>query len=931
MAEYNAGTVKATMTADGKGYHAAVEGVKKENQSLKQSAQEVKTSYTEMGIAAGASFAAITAGIWKSIDANNQLKAAMMGLDSIATGTVGTYSKIEAELEKVREDGMIPLNNAVAAYKNLLSRYKDEETAIKMFKQIADAAAFGRQGHLSLGQAIQGTTEGLKNEMSQMVDNGGITKNLSVMHKEYAASIGKTVGQLTEAEKHQAEINGIMEESKHQVGDLAKLQNELAGELAKASAAGRDTAAAFGDAMEPAVSGVVVAYTGILQGTKEFISSSPGMVAGVTAGAFAFTGLSTAMAGANALIPKVATGFKALFISSGPVGWGIVAVSALTSVIVGLQAAQQKQLKEMQELSKEYRAQSREIYDLVDEYKELLSKTENTAEEKERLEEVTKRLVELSPDVVKGYDDEGQAILDLNIALEEMVNKKREALRMDMLLIEGQMKNEERIKDSFVRRRRLADSRGQTDLVSVFDTQIEQQQLKIDALNDIREALEEAIAETTVEALIAENETQKAAEEADRKAADEAQKALERQRQEEQLAREREKLEVELADRLFELTRQETEVKIRELDKQKKIYEDAKIKEIEIDGQKFTLAQWYDLELTKIKDEEAEKQKQIAEDLAKWQEDWQNRARLALMAEYDQRVAQYELDREAALKEAQAKLKDEEAYKQMEAAINQYYDALIAQTREEQGEEEKRAFNQRVKDAEEATQKEYGLEQQLTEWEKRELLERLQAELATLKAMEDASTERIEALKNVIAELSAEIPNISDMTKQWTESLVDGLSRAIVEGESLADVFDNLLSTITQYFLKQAMMGGLSGLGLPSFHDGGVVPQRFHWGGVVDAFAGAIRAHGGLKLAADEVPIIAQTGERVLSRAQNVAFERGELGKTEVYLNVHNKTGVPFEARQETSIDGPRTVIDLFLEGYTRNINGIQNIVNKRR
>lgn len=169
MAEYNAGTVKATMTADGKGYHATVDGIVKKDQELKRSAQEVTTSYKEMGIAVGASFAAITAGIWKSIDANNQLKSAMMGLDSIAAGTVGTYSKIQAELERIREEGMIPLNNAIAAYKNLLVRYEDEETAIRMFNRLADAAAFGRQGQLSLGEAIQAASEGLKNEMSQMV------------------------------------------------------------------------------------------------------------------------------------------------------------------------------------------------------------------------------------------------------------------------------------------------------------------------------------------------------------------------------------------------------------------------------------------------------------------------------------------------------------------------------------------------------------------------------------------------------------------------------------------------------------------------------------------------------------------------------------------------------------------------------------------
>jgi hypothetical protein len=38
-----------------------------------------------------------------------------------------------------------------------------------------------------------------------------------------------------------------------------------------------------------------------------------------------------------------------------------------------------------------------------------------------------------------------------------------------------------------------------------------------------------------------------------------------------------------------------------------------------------------------------------------------------------------------------------------------------------------------------------------------------------------------------------------------------------------------------------------------------------------------IYAHGGLNLKSDEVPIIAQTGERVLSRQQNRDYEAGML------------------------------------------------------
>jgi len=621
----------------------------------------------------------------------------------------------------------------------------------------------------------------------------------------------------------------------------------------------------------------------------------------------------------------------------------------LTAVIVGLRTAQEKHLREMRDLSEEYKKQSSNIYGLVSEHKLLTEKTEKTADEKERLKKITERLIELSPSVVKGYDDEGQAILDLNIALEEMVNKKREALQLDKELMEQEIKAEEQAlqrlekkRDSLLwdiqntERQRLTMTRmgvrpsavdnmieGFRQQIADLDIEIQAQQDKIDSLTGKRTALEATIQGTTVEALRAEYEARKAEAEAKRRAAEEALKEAERERQEQALAKERERLEAELADRIYELLHTETEIKLRELDKQLAIYEKAKVKEIEINGEKFTLAQWYEIEKTRILDEEIEKRKQIEQDLL----DWQNRARLVAMDDFDKQIEQYDLDRAAALKAAEDKFKDEEQYKQAELAINQYYDGLIAKIRDEQEDSRKKATDQRIQEQEKAIRKEYEMEKSLTEWEKQELLKRLQAELSALEAMTDASAERIEALKNVISELSDEIPSLADVTKRWTEDLVDGLSRAIVEGESLANVFDNLLKTITQYFLKQALMGGLASAGLPSFHGGGKI-ERFHWGGVATAFAGAIRAHGGLKLERDEVPIIAQTGERILSRAQNAAYEAGM--KPEVNIEIVNNTGTPIETKKEVDFDGPRTIVRLFMEGFSRNMEGIQDIMKPR-
>jgi hypothetical protein len=73
---------------------------------------------------------------------------------------------------------------------------------------------------------------------------------------------------------------------------------------------------------------------------------------------------------------------------------------------------------------------------------------------------------------------------------------------------------------------------------------------------------------------------------------------------------------------------------------------------------------------------------------------------------------------------------------------------------------------------------------------------------------------------------------------------------------------------------------------------GGMSFKSFHGGGL-------IYAHEGFNLAADEVPIIAQTGERVLSRKQNEAYEAG----TTLNLTVQNNTGTPVKATAKQSGD----------------------------
>src|SRR5690606_39304698 len=99
-------------------------------------------------------------------------------------------------------------------------------------------------------------------------------------------------------------------------------------------------------------------------------------------------------------------------------------------------------------------------------------------------------------------------------------------------------------------------------------------------------------------------------------------------------------------------------------------------------------------------------------------------------------------------------------------------------------------------------------------------------------------------------------------------------SDAIAYGRDLYDVFDNFLRMLASRFIETRILGPLFNTFMPSVLGGLPV---FHAGGLVLGGTGALIMHnGGIVpgLRSDERLIIAQTGERILSRTQNAAFEQ---------------------------------------------------------
>ncbi|MBX3004555.1 MAG: hypothetical protein KF821_01860 [Anaerolineales bacterium] len=175
--------------------------------------------------------AAIVAFGRTAVQAASETASAMVGLQSVAEGVGTSFADAHEFIKDFTADGLVPATNAVNAYKNLLLRGYDTSQIEGVLTALKDSAAFGRQGRLSMGEAIESASEGLKNENSLLVDNAGVTKNVAKMWRDYAASIGTTVGALTQQQKIDAEYQGILQETRFQTGDAAKLAGTYAGQL----------------------------------------------------------------------------------------------------------------------------------------------------------------------------------------------------------------------------------------------------------------------------------------------------------------------------------------------------------------------------------------------------------------------------------------------------------------------------------------------------------------------------------------------------------------------------------------------------------------------------------------------------------------------------------------------------------------------------
>lgn len=327
MAE-KVGSIYFDLDLDDAKFNAGMDKANNQTKSFGSRLKENSLQLAALGAAATLALNKVVAGFRSAIDAAVKQQNALMGLNSIARAFGEDAKAAENAAKDLAADGLMPIGDAAASLKNLLASGFSLPEAIKLMNGFKDAAAFGRQGSLEFGQSIVGATEGIKNGNSVLVDNAGITKNLSNILVEAGYSAQDLSKASSDAGVRQAIFNGILKEAKPMMGDAQKLSESFGGAQARMGTQVTQASVALGEALQPVLTKIMEKIAPLIDKFIEFAKANPKLVAAI---AIALT----VMLALVAVLGLIGAAVGAI-LAMGTVGVWAAAIAAAIAVLTGV-------------------------------------------------------------------------------------------------------------------------------------------------------------------------------------------------------------------------------------------------------------------------------------------------------------------------------------------------------------------------------------------------------------------------------------------------------------------------------------------------------------------------------------------------------------------------------------------------------------------
>lgn len=239
-------------------------------------------------------------------------------LNSLRDASAGTIAET---------DLMLTANKAIA-----LGVGEDLETMTTLMEV---ARLKGQNMGLTTTQAFNDIATGIGRGSPLILDNLGITIKLGEAQENYARELGKTVTEMTDAEKKQALLNAVLKEGRAELEATGEVQLTASEQLQQMSAQMDDLKSAVGEAIAPAFIGLGESIAGVLEKVTAFAQENPTLVRALFTTATAVAGLTFAVGSLGVAFIGFTKASAAATAALAPFG---VTVGALALPVLGLVA-----------------------------------------------------------------------------------------------------------------------------------------------------------------------------------------------------------------------------------------------------------------------------------------------------------------------------------------------------------------------------------------------------------------------------------------------------------------------------------------------------------------------------------------------------------------------------------------------------------------
>lgn len=311
-----------------------IKEVESQVKGLEGKVKDMQPAFQKMALKGTAAFTAISLGAKNAIDSASEFQGISTDFSRMTDQIGIDGDKLIDKLNEVsmgtvsNTDLMLSVNKAMALG---VGNNIDDITKLMEIARLK-----GRALGLDTTQAFNDIVTGIGRGSPLILDNLGIIIKQGAAQKAYAKQLGKTVDEMTDAEKSQSIFNAVMESGTKDLelaGELSLSFGEKMQQIRKETA---DASVSLGESLLPVIETLADIIIPLIKNISKFAEENPTLVRNIIIATGAIAGIIAVVGTLGLLLPSLIAGFGAFgailsFIMS-PIGLVVGAIAGLIAV-----------------------------------------------------------------------------------------------------------------------------------------------------------------------------------------------------------------------------------------------------------------------------------------------------------------------------------------------------------------------------------------------------------------------------------------------------------------------------------------------------------------------------------------------------------------------------------------------------------------------